>query len=85
MKKKTDSMKLVKRALSLPARRRNGPQVTVPECWLAIAWLNGEVEMSQVRHAIGPKHNMTSGNQPYAFLLARLKEAYRLGMLKKAN
>jgi hypothetical protein len=42
----------------------------------AIAWLKGEVSLTQINRALGIHKNLSSGNMLYGFSVA-LREAYR--------
>ena len=67
------------RVLSEPMFKR--PTGGLEEAELALAWMNGKVNLSQIQKAIGFK----SSNNTYNFLAIHLRSAFRLGLIAEVK
>lgn len=74
-------MSLLEKALSVPLNQQRKNEITDEEIELALAWLDDRVGMKQI--SLVKYGTARSGNALAYWVLARVREAYRKGILKK--
>lgn len=74
-------MSLLEKALNVPVNQQRKNQITDEEIELVLAWLDDRVGMKQI--SLAKYGSMRDGNALAYWVLVRVREAYRKGLLKK--
>jgi len=71
-------MSLLDKALRAEEQSTYAPTFGEEEFELALAWLDGRIEVTQIAHALGRSHN---GGTSYVFIARAIRQAYQAGRL----